>query len=203
MSSFLNISTKTMVILIVYLMLVYTTVSAFGFVSGGFQGVVIPENPMINYKMADDNDTTPLQSGSSAGFWGIVIGAIVGVIVGIVFPPAGVGLGYAIAFGAGAGATILGSVGFVYGWATDEYNIEMPFDGFLRAVQSFFGSIVTLFVYIFGFLSFGLIVGVIELPSYLQWLLFIMVVPVWFLLIVWLAGLGIESWKAIKPRILG
>lgn len=67
----------------------------------------------------------------------------------------------------------------------------------IDSIGAFFGSVLDAFTYLIGFLTFGLIGAYGIIPVFMQWLLLLMVLPVWIAIIYWLAPYVVKAISAI------
>lgn len=199
MSSFFKIDVRVITVVVVYLTLIYTTVYCFSAVGTDAEfGVITPDVvPDKVYKVSsnEQNASDDANSGWFVGIVGFILGVLTVLSVPVTF---GMTLPLAVAV---VGSFTLGGalIGVGVSKLGRALDVEIPFSGFLEGVKGFLGAILDLFVFIGGFLTFGLIADTgLVVPDSFAWLLFFMVFPVWLYFLVISAGFAVEAWKAVK-----
>jgi hypothetical protein len=90
---------------------------------------------------------------------------------------------------------------FKGGWM----NVDNPLAQGLGMVIQGLNSVWSFFGMLFNFLTFGIVsfgsMGFPALPVYVAWIPFLMVLPVWILILFWIAPLFIELMKAIADAV--
>lgn len=200
MSSFFHISAKTLSIVIVYLILVYTFFYSVGAArsSADFK-VIMPKVTVTKTSISQDSINASVDQGN--GILGAIIGAIV---VGLAALATAVTLGAAspVLFAA-VGVVAGGITGYIGGYfisgVARAAEVELPWNDFAFALRGFFGSIFDLFMFLVDFLTFGIIIDAgIYVPVVFSVLLFLMTFPLWIYFLIIVAGFATEAWKSVK-----
>lgn len=200
-----NISTKTFVAIILYMIIVYTMMYG---VAGGMSydyniSVQQPDIKEIHYRTNYTEGEIEAEENHNMGLLGALIGGFftvayaVSVILSggatlILLPIVGSGIigGYMVGVGISSAAHAL--------------NIDVSWVNFIAVLGSFFGAIADLFSFIAGFVTFGVIgrsfSGVV-IPAGLGWIAFIMTLPVWLYGTVVLGTFAVEVWNGAKKII--
>lgn len=201
-----NIHTKTFVAIILYMVIVYTMM--YGVAGGlshdtGSVSVNAPEIKEVHYRTNYSEDDVHAEENHHNGLLGALIGGLITVLYAasvivsggatlILIPIVGTGIfgGYMVGVAVSHTAHVL--------------NVELPWLGFIDMVASFFGSIVDLFSFIGGFVTFGVIgrsFSGVSIPAGLGWIAFIMTIPVWIYGTVILGTFAVEVWNGAKKII--
>lgn len=199
---FLNLRPKILVVLVCYMIMVYTCVYAFSpRASPSGLGKQIPEFDLSSFNVTSEeyNASVREENKQNAGLLGAIIGGIsvtVGVLITCVTLGVASPVGVALVAG-GLGAIGSYFIGYHLSDGTEVVNVGI--NDFLSGLKRFLGSIWSFGGFLLSILSFGLFASsTLYIPNELAVVVFLMVLPVWILIMTILSGFAIEVYKAVK-----